>query len=64
VKVFFADTEATVTFAGPAPGFASGALQVNAIVPPLGVPGQLKPAAAITLEINGVRSAPVTVAIR
>ena len=64
VKAFFADTEATVVFAGPAPGLASGALQVNVIVPSIGRPTDIKPAAALTLEINGARSAPVTVAIR
>ncbi len=64
VKAFFSDTEATVVFAGPAPGLASGALQVNAIVPRIGRLGEVKPVVPLTLEIDGVRSPPVNIAIR
>jgi len=65
VKVIFGgDTEAMVIFAGPAPGLASGVIQVNAVVPRLGVTGSIKPDAMLRLEVDGIRSAPVTVAIR
>jgi len=63
VKVLFADTSGSVVYAGPAPGFAAGALQVNAVVPAFGTPGTNK-TVQLSLEINGVRSVPVDVTIR
>ncbi len=63
VKAFFSGIEAAVVFAGPAPGFASGALQVNAVVPRFGQAVQVM-TMPLSLEINGVRSAPVDITIR
>jgi len=63
VKVFLSGTEANVVFAGPAPGFASGALQVNAVVPALANPNVVK-TATLVLEVDGIRSAPVEVTIK
>jgi uncharacterized protein (TIGR03437 family) len=63
IKAFFAGDEAAVVFAGPAPTLASGVLQVNAVVPNFGRPTENK-TLRVTLEINGLRSAPVDVTIR
>lgn len=62
VRVRIGGQEATVLYAGSAPGFVSGALQVNALVPAGITPGTAVP---IELIIGGVSSqAGVTVAVR
>jgi uncharacterized protein (TIGR03437 family) len=63
VKIFYSGTEGAVVFSGPAPGFASGALQVNAVVPRFGSSPTTR-TVSLVLEINGVRSAPVSLTIR
>jgi uncharacterized protein (TIGR03437 family) len=55
VKVFFADDQKSVVFAGPAPGFASGALQINAVVPHFGRATENK---TLRLHSKSMESAP------
>jgi len=59
VRVTVGGREATVQFAGLAPGFA-GLYQVNAVLP-AGVSGD---AVELVIETAGQRSAPVTIAVR
>src|SRR5205823_482012 len=64
VKAFLGDHEIPVSFAGPAPGFVSGALQVNAVIPPQLFPGIVQDY-VLSLEVDGVRSpATVTISVR
>jgi uncharacterized protein (TIGR03437 family) len=61
VKVTIGGYDAPVVFAGPAPGLASGAVQINAVIPTT-VFGQA--ATAVTVEIDGVVGPGVTASIR
>ena len=62
VRVLFGATEATVLYAGAAPGYTAGLLQVNAVVPSNIAPSDSVP---ITLMVGEWRSPPgVTVAVR
>ncbi len=61
VSVTMGGTRAEVTYAGAAPNFVAGALQVNARVPPGLQPGASTP---VSLTIGGHTSPGVTLAIR
>ena len=53
IQVFIGGVEATVLYAGPAPGEVSGVLQVNAMVPQTVSPGMLVP---VVLSVGGAES--------
>ncbi|MEP6963711.1 MAG: hypothetical protein ABI995_16660, partial [Acidobacteriota bacterium] len=63
VKAFLFDSEVPVTFAGPAPGLVSGALQVNALIPTTNLP-RMNGDVPLSIEIDGVRSPAVSISIR
>ncbi|MEO5922463.1 MAG: hypothetical protein ABIR70_01410 [Bryobacteraceae bacterium] len=60
-KVRLDGYDAPVTFAGPAPGFAAGVLQVNAVVP-AEIFGRAN--VPLVVEVDGALSAPASIAIR
>ncbi len=62
VKVTIGGIDATVQYQGAAPGLISGALQVNALVPPDVTPGVAVP---LSISVGGLPSqAGVTIAVR
>jgi uncharacterized protein (TIGR03437 family) len=62
VKVTIGGIDATVQYQGAAPGLISGALQVNAFVPPDVTPGVAVP---LSISVGGLPSQPgVTIAVR
>jgi uncharacterized protein (TIGR03437 family) len=62
VKVTIGGIDATVQYQGAAPGLISGALQVNAFVPPDVTPGVAVP---LSISVGGIPSQPgVTIAVR
>jgi uncharacterized protein (TIGR03437 family) len=62
VTVWIAGQQATVEYAGPAPGFIAGAMQINARIPETVAPGGAIP---IEVQVGGIPSpGGVTVAIQ
>ena len=53
-------TDIKITYKGPAPGFIAGLIQVNFLIPPSLTPNSAVP---LTLNIGGVQSSAVTIAV-
>ncbi len=62
VRVFIGDREAQVLYAGAAPGFVAGAMQINALIPPDAPTGSSVPV-TVTIGTRNSQSA-ATIAIR
>ncbi len=62
VRVTIGGVDATVQYAGGAPGLVAGVMQVNVVVPPQVLPGQ---AAPVVLSVGGISSpATATIAVQ